>query len=103
VNKENDYVMPAETIHYGSTSQRPLGTVLAARFGDKGGNANVGVWTDTADRLQLARLDLDTSEIAFHAFSLLPFRCSPSHATQVASAARYQCCDDPTRDLNRAS
>ena len=46
MNKENDYVMPAETIHYGSTSQRPLGTVLAARFGDKGGNANVGVWTD---------------------------------------------------------
>ena len=72
MNKENDYVLPAETIHYGSTSQRPLGTVLAARF------------------------DLDTSEIAFHAFSLLPFRCSPSYATQVASAARYQCCHDPT-------
>jgi hypothetical protein len=40
----------AGPIDLGPTSRRPLGTVVAARSGDKGGNANVGVWTDTAER-----------------------------------------------------
>ncbi|QYB00133.1 DUF1446 domain-containing protein (plasmid) [Rhodococcus sp. USK10] len=34
----------------GPTTRRPLGAVAAARSGDKGGKANVGVWTDTEDR-----------------------------------------------------
>lgn len=37
-------------VDLGPTTRRPLGTVVAARSGDKGGNANVGVWTDTAER-----------------------------------------------------
>ena len=44
---------PATTeasVDLGPTSRRPLGDVVAARSGDKGGNANVGVWTDTAER-----------------------------------------------------
>ncbi|CAN5317350.1 DUF1446 domain-containing protein [soil metagenome] len=48
-------VEPARTIapspvDFGPTTHRPLGAVAAARSGDKGGNANVGVWTDTAER-----------------------------------------------------
>ena len=36
----------------GPTTRRPLGAVVAARSGDKGGNANVGLWTDTEERWQ---------------------------------------------------
>ncbi|MCX2932393.1 DUF1446 domain-containing protein [Mycobacterium sp. CVI_P3] len=43
-------VAPTAPIDFGPTSRLPLGTVAAARSGDKGGNANVGVWTDTDDR-----------------------------------------------------
>jgi hypothetical protein len=31
----------------GATRQAPLGTVVGARSGDKGGNANVGFWATT--------------------------------------------------------
>ena len=40
----------SRTTDFGPTTRRPLGTVVAARSGDKGGNANVGVWTDTPER-----------------------------------------------------
>lgn len=40
----------AVPVDLGPVSRRPLGSVLAARSGDKGGNANVGVWTDTDER-----------------------------------------------------
>jgi acyclic terpene utilization AtuA family protein len=40
----------APAVDFGPTARRPLGEVLAARSGDKGGNANVGVWTDTPER-----------------------------------------------------
>ncbi|MGH7291136.1 MAG: AtuA-related protein, partial [Myxococcota bacterium] len=46
-------VPPAVTtpsVDFGPTTRRPLGEVLAARSGDKGGNANVGLWTDTPER-----------------------------------------------------
>jgi hypothetical protein len=33
----------------GPTARRPLGTVCGARSGDKGGNANVGVWARTEE------------------------------------------------------
>ncbi len=32
-----------------ATAQVPLGTLCAARSGDKGGNANIGIWTHHAD------------------------------------------------------
>jgi hypothetical protein len=35
---------------FGPTQRAPLGTLCAARSGDKGGNANVGLWTRTADQ-----------------------------------------------------
>jgi hypothetical protein len=37
-------VLPAEVCRL------PLGTIVGARSGDKGGNANVGLWVDSADR-----------------------------------------------------
>jgi hypothetical protein len=33
----------------GPTSHRPLGTIIGARSGDKGGNANVGLWARTTE------------------------------------------------------
>jgi hypothetical protein len=35
---------PAELKSFGPTKRVPLGTVVLARSGDKGGNANVGLW-----------------------------------------------------------
>ncbi|HJX76368.1 MAG TPA: hypothetical protein VJ247_08420, partial [Gaiella sp.] len=34
---------------YGMTVRAPLGTIVGARSGDKGGNANVGVWVRSQD------------------------------------------------------
>lgn len=45
----------AGDLDFGPTTRRPLGVVVAARSGDKGGNANVGVWTDTDERWQWLR------------------------------------------------
>ncbi len=39
---------PAGTVPGGPTRDVPLGTICGARSGDKGGNANVGVWVKTA-------------------------------------------------------
>jgi hypothetical protein len=38
---------PAATSISGGTLRAPLGTVAGARSGDKGGNANIGVWTES--------------------------------------------------------
>jgi hypothetical protein len=35
---------------FGETQRRPLGTIAGARSGDKGGNANVGLWVRTEDQ-----------------------------------------------------
>ncbi|MBB3753931.1 hypothetical protein FHT44_006453 [Mycolicibacterium sp. BK634] len=43
---------------FGPTTRRPLGTIVAARSGDKGGNANVGVWTDSEERWEWLRSHL---------------------------------------------
>ena len=43
---------------FGPTRRRPLGGVVAARSGDKGGNANVGLWTDTDERWDWLRSHL---------------------------------------------
>ncbi|MEV0232993.1 acyclic terpene utilization AtuA family protein [Nonomuraea sp. NPDC050786] len=41
---------PGTTPDTRSTVRVPLGRVAGARSGDKGGNANLGVWTDTQER-----------------------------------------------------
>lgn len=46
------------------TTPRPLGHVAAARSGDKGGKANVGVWTDTDDRWDWLRSHLTVGKFA---------------------------------------
>ncbi|MFF7968377.1 acyclic terpene utilization AtuA family protein [Streptomyces sp. NPDC007903] len=38
-----------EPLHVGSTRRAPLGHMAGARSGDKGGDANVGVWARSAD------------------------------------------------------
>jgi hypothetical protein len=38
---------PAVDLPSGATIRAPLGTLVGARSGDKGGNANVGVWAET--------------------------------------------------------
>lgn len=48
----------------GPTTRRPLGAVVAARSGDKGGNANVGVWTDTAQRWEWLRWYLTAERLS---------------------------------------
>ena len=49
---------PQTPVDFGPTSRRPLGDIVAARSGDKGGNANVGVWTDTDERWDWLRTHL---------------------------------------------
>lgn len=46
------------TLDFGPVTRRPLGSVVAARSGDKGGNANVGIWTDTDERWEWLRSHL---------------------------------------------
>ena len=41
--------VPAPGHDFGPTRRLPLGTVIGARSGDKGGNANVGLWARTAE------------------------------------------------------
>lgn len=47
---DSDSDLDLEPSDFGPTSRRALGTIAAARSGDKGSNANVGVWTDTSER-----------------------------------------------------
>jgi hypothetical protein len=50
---------PAQTYPAGgATARAPLGRVAGARSGDKGGNANVGLWTRTADEYAWLRAAL---------------------------------------------
>ena len=44
----------------GATERRPLGTLFGARSGDKGGNANVGVWARSPEAFAWLRGFLDT-------------------------------------------
>ncbi|MFD4470362.1 acyclic terpene utilization AtuA family protein [Rhodococcus sp. NPDC058505] len=47
----------------GATRTRPLGAVAAARSGDKGGNANIGVWVRTDDQWRWLAHTLTVDEI----------------------------------------
>jgi hypothetical protein len=49
---------PADAADFGPTERAPLGTLCAARSGDKGGNANVGLWTRTAEQFAWLRAHL---------------------------------------------
>jgi hypothetical protein len=52
-----------EAVDLGPTTRRGLGAVVAARSGDKGGNANVGVWTDTPERWRWLRSHLTVERL----------------------------------------
>jgi hypothetical protein len=52
----------------GTTRRAPLGLVAGARSGDKGGNANVGVWARTDDAWRWLAHELTTDTFR----SLLP-------------------------------
>jgi len=54
---EEGRVAPAAP-DFGPSTRRPIGSVVAARSGDKGGKANVGVWTDTDARWDWLRAHL---------------------------------------------
>lgn len=45
----------------GPTTRRPLGSIVAARSGDKGGNANVGIWTESDERWEWLQAHLSTN------------------------------------------
>ncbi|WP_028934862.1 acyclic terpene utilization AtuA family protein [Pseudonocardia spinosispora] len=47
----------------GPTERAPLGNVCAARSGDKGGNANVGLWTRTAEEYDWLRAHLTEAKL----------------------------------------
>ncbi|TCP41639.1 uncharacterized protein DUF1446 [Tamaricihabitans halophyticus] len=54
-------VLPA-ALTAGATRRVPLGAVAAARSGDKGGNANVGVWVETEEAWRWLVHTLTTAE-----------------------------------------
>jgi hypothetical protein len=47
----------------GPTARVPLGTICGARSGDKGGNANVGLWTRTDDAFEWLRAYLTVDRL----------------------------------------
>ena len=47
----------------GGTQHLPLGTIVGARSGDKGGNANVGVWTKTQPAFEWLAQFLDEAKV----------------------------------------
>ncbi|NMO00594.1 DUF1446 domain-containing protein [Gordonia sp. TBRC 11910] len=61
---ESPHVPTPPVVHDGDTVRAPLGRVAAARSGDKGGSANVGVWTDTDDRWEWLRATLTVDAFA---------------------------------------
>ena len=60
------------TDHSGPTRRAALGTVLGARSGDKGGDANLGLWARTGASWPWLRDTLDVAELK----RLLP-ECAP--------------------------
>jgi hypothetical protein len=71
---------PAPAADFGPTERAPLGRVCAARSGDKGGNANVGLWTRTAAEYDWLRAHLtvpkfrellpEAADLAVHRYEL---------------------------------
>jgi hypothetical protein len=48
---------------FGATKRVPLGTICGARSGDKGGNANIGVWTKSIDAYKWLAQTLDEAKV----------------------------------------
>ena len=77
---DQPHTSPAILVPEGPTVRAPLGLVCAARSGDKGGNANVGVWTRhptefswlrgylTADRI--SQLIPEAADLPVHRYEL---------------------------------
>jgi hypothetical protein len=71
---------PAPAADFGPTERAPLGRVCAARSGDKGGNANVGLWTRTSAEYDWLRAHLtvpkfrellpEAADLAVHRYEL---------------------------------
>lgn len=61
-------IEPYATVGATTLEMRPLGILCGARSGDKGGNANVGVWTWNKEIYQYLHEFLDVSQMA----SLMP-------------------------------
>jgi hypothetical protein len=55
----DEAVSPLPEVPSGPTRRAPLGAVVGARSGDKGGDANVGVWTRTDEAFAWLRSFLD--------------------------------------------
>ncbi|HEX4815860.1 MAG TPA: acyclic terpene utilization AtuA family protein [Nonomuraea sp.] len=58
----------------GPTARAPLGRIAGARSGDKGGNANVGLWTDTAGRYAWLAAHLTVPRLKELLPDLAPYR-----------------------------
>ena len=69
-----------------TTRRVPLGAIAGARSGDKGGNANVGVWVRTDDAVALAGAHADRRQAARTAARDAPICRSP--ATCCRTCAR---------------
>ena len=50
-------------VHGSPTTRHPLGRLIGARSGDKGGNANIGVWVKTAEQYQWLAEFLTTDKL----------------------------------------
>mgnify|MGYP001198546680 FL=1 len=55
--------LPASAPWSGSSTRRPLGDVLGARSGDKGGTANIGLWAGDAEAYRWMRDTLTVDEL----------------------------------------
>src|SRR5439155_22617574 len=55
--------MPEPWPFDGPTERRPLGAVCGARSGDKGGNANVGVWARDEDAYRWLATELTADRV----------------------------------------
>ena len=74
-----------EPLPFGETRRVPLGTIAGARSGDKGGNANVGVWVRTGTAVAVAGPRADRREAAPTAARDSRTHRHPSPAAQPAS------------------
>ena len=54
---------PVDAVPNGPTRRAPLGTVIGARSGDKGGTANIGVWARTDDAFTWLAAYLTVAEL----------------------------------------
>ena len=74
--------IPDMPLAVGDTVRAPLGLVCAARSGDKGGNANVGLWVRTAEQYSWLRAYLTVERLR----ELLPeARALPVHRFELAN------------------